>query len=200
MKKSLAILALSALIISCDKPAETKEFKTAFVDTSKMMEEYTESKDLEAKYKSKSEEMGKELEAEMRRFEQERNAFVQKAQQLGQIWAQQNQEPLVRKGQQLQMAQDQLLRQIQQESGKEMDSLVTKVKKFVKEYGKEKGYDYVFGTGEAVSILYAKDQYDITKEVTKALNDKYTSEGKKETAPDAAKTGTATQTAPATKK
>lgn len=121
----------------------------------------------------------------MRRFEQERAAFIQKAQQLGQIWAQQNQEPLMRKGQQLQMAQDQLLRQIQQESGKEMDSLVSKVKKFVKDYGKEKGFDYVFGTGEAVSILYAKEQYDITKDVTKALNDKYTAEGKKEEAPKA---------------
>jgi outer membrane protein len=64
-----------------------------------------------------------------------------------------------------------------------MDSLVTKYKKIFKEYGKDKGYDYVFGTGEAATVLYAKDSYDITKELIKLVNDKYKSEGKKEEKP-----------------
>ena len=66
-----------------------------------------------------------------------------------------------------------------------MDTLVKNVKKFIKDYGKEKGYDYIYGTGDAVSILYAQDKYDITKEIVKLLNDKYKSgakvEAKKET-------------------
>jgi outer membrane protein len=69
---------------------------------------------------------------------------------------------------------------LQAESGKEMDTLVKAAKQFIKDYGKEKGYDYIYGTGEAVSILYAKDQYDITKDIIKLLNDKYAVEGKKE--------------------
>jgi outer membrane protein len=69
---------------------------------------------------------------------------------------------------------------LQGESGVEMDSLVTKYKKVFKEYGKEKGYDYIYGTGEAATVLYAKDQYDITKDVIKLINDKYKSEAKKE--------------------
>jgi len=60
-----------------------------------------------------------------------------------------------------------------------MDTLVKNVKKFIKDYGKEKGYDYIYGTGEAASILYAKDNYDITKEIVKLLNDKYKSADKK---------------------
>jgi outer membrane protein len=71
-----------------------------------------------------------------------------------------------------------MLQQIRQESGAEMDSLVSKVKKFVKDYGKKEGYSYIFGTGEAVSILYAQDKYDITKEIVKALNEQYASDGK----------------------
>lgn len=181
MKKTLTALALALTLFACDKPAEKAEFKTAYVDTAKMMEDYTERKDLEAKYRSKSQEMGKELDAEMARFKQEREAFESKARQLGEIWAQQNSGPLVRKSQQLQMAQEGLMRQIQEESGAEMDSLVTKVKTFVKDYGKQKGYDYLFATGDVVSILYAKDQYDITKDVTKALNDKYAADNKKPT-------------------
>jgi outer membrane protein len=52
------------------------------------------------------------------------------------------------------------------------------VKKFIKTYGKEKGYAYIYGTGEAATILYAEDKYDITKDIIKLLNDKYKSGSK----------------------
>ena len=83
--------------------------------------------------------------------------------------------------------QQALAQQIQGQHGVEMDSVVVKYKKIFKDYGKEKGYDYVFGTGEAATVLYAKDQYDITKEMIKLVNDKYTSEAKKEDKPAAKK-------------
>lgn len=66
-----------------------------------------------------------------------------------------------------------MVQQLQQEMGVEMDTLVTGVKQFIKDYGKEKGYAYIYGTGENVSILYAEDKFDITKEMIKLLNDKY---------------------------
>ena len=185
MKKTLAILTIALAFVSCNKPAEQAQVKTAYVDTEKLMEESTEMKDLTAKYKAKEQEMGKGLEAEAKRFEQERAAFMAKAQQLGQVWAQQNSAPLQRKAQQLQSAQDELLRRLQQEVGVEQDSAVSRVKKFLKQYGKEKGYDYIYGTGVSASILYAKDQYDITKDVIKAINENYEKGGKKE-APAAA--------------
>lgn len=65
MKKSILIIALALAVVSCNKSAEVKEIKTAYVDTSKLLEESTEAKDIEAKYKAKSQEMGKELEAEI---------------------------------------------------------------------------------------------------------------------------------------
>lgn len=182
MKKSILIAAFAFSIISCNKQAETTSFKTAYVDTSKLMTDYTEAKDIEAKYKAKSEEMGRELEVEAARFKSEASNFQKNAQANGQAWAQQKGAELQRREQQLQYAQQAILQQLQQESGTEMDSLVTNVKKFIKDYGKEKGYDYIYGTGDAVSILYAKDNYDITKEITKLLNEKYKAAAKKETA------------------
>ncbi|WP_298224173.1 OmpH family outer membrane protein [Flavobacterium sp.] len=182
MKKIILVLALSLSIVACNNnPAttKTKEIKTAYVDTSKLLEEYTEAKDIEAKYKSKSDDMGKELQAEVAKFKAEAASFQQNAQAKGQAWAQENGSRLQKKEQELRYAQDSMVQQLQQESGVEMDSLVKSVKKFIKEYGKEKGYDYIYGTGEAVSILYAKDQYDITKEITKLLNEKYKSGDKK---------------------
>ena len=180
MKKTLAILSISIAFVSCNKPAEQAPFKTAYVDTEKLMDESTEMKDLTAKYKAKEEEMSKGLEAEAKRFEQERAAFMAKAQQLGQVWAQQNSAPLQRKAQQLQYAQDELLRRLQSEVGVEQDSAVSRVKKFLKQYGKKEGYDYIYGTGVTASVLYAKEQYDITKDVIKALNENYSKEGKTE--------------------
>jgi len=184
MKKSLLIIALALSIVSCNKPAEVKEVKTAYVDTSKLLEEYTESKDIQAKYKAKSEEMGKELEAEITRFKSEASSFQKNAQLYGQAWAQQKGTELQKREQQLSYAQQAMVQQLQKESAVEMDSLVKDVKKFIKDYGKQNGYSYIYGTGEAVSILYAEDKYDITKEIIKLLNERYAkgskSEAKKE--------------------
>ena len=180
-KKALVIIALSITILSCNKPVTAvKEVKTAYVDTSVLMKEYTEAKDLEAKYKAKSEEKGRQLDAEIARFKQEAAGFQAQAQANGQAWAQQKGAELQKREQQLGAAQQQLAQELQQESGKEMDSLVSGVKKFIKTYGKEKGYSYIYGTGDAASILYAEDKYDITKEIIKELNDKYKSATPKE--------------------
>ena len=175
MKKSLVIIAIAFSIISCNKTAEVASTKTAYVDTSKLMIEYTEAKDIEAKYKAKSEEMGRELEAEIAKFKAEAGSFQKEAQMKGQAWAEQKGAELQKREQQLQYAQQSIGQQLQQESGVEIDSVVSSVKKFIKSYGKEKGYAYIYGTGDAASVLYAEEKYDITKEIIKLLNDKYKS-------------------------
>ncbi len=181
MKKVIIILTISIALFSCNENKSTtaKEMKTAYVDTSKLLEQYTEAKDIEAKYKAKSEVMGKELEGEVAKFKVEAANFQKNAQANGQAWAQENGARLQKKEQELSYAQQAMLQQLQHESGIEMDTLVSGVKKFIKNYGKEKGYSYIYGTGEAVSILYAEKKYDITEEIVKLLNDKYKSEGKK---------------------
>ena len=175
MKKVLLIIAISISVLACDKPTAVKEVKTAYVDTSVLMKEYTEAKDLEAKYKAQSEEKGRQLEAEINRFKQDAANFQSQAQANGQEWAQKKGAELQKREQQLGYAQQALSQQLQQESSVEMDTLVSGVKKFIKAYGKEKGYSYIYGTGDAASVLYAEEKYDITKEIVKALNDKYKS-------------------------
>ncbi len=175
MKKTVILFALAIAIISCNKTAtESKEFKTAYIDTSKLMEESTEAKDIEAKYKDKSKVMGNQLEAEVAKFKSEAASFKQNAQANGQAWAQQKGSELQQKEQELNYAQQAMLQQLQQESSVEMDSLVKNYRKIIKDFGKEKGYDYIYGSGEtSPSILFAKDSYDITTETIKKVNDKY---------------------------
>ena len=90
MKKIVLSLAIAITIVSCnEKPAaNVKEVKTAYVDTSVLMKEYTATKDLDAKYKAKGEEKGRQLQAEIDRFKQEASNFQSQAQANGQEWAQ----------------------------------------------------------------------------------------------------------------
>jgi outer membrane protein len=61
--------------------------------------------------------------------------------------------------------------------------LTSRIKKYIKEYGKKNNYSYIYGTGEANSVLYAEDSFNITKEMIDLLNEQYkpgSSKAKKE--------------------
>lgn len=174
MKKIFSIVVLGAIMTSCNNTQQSKnEFKTAYIDTSKLMEESTEAKDIKAKFENIADEKDNKLKTEAQKLDNEMKSFQANAQKNGQAWAQQKYGELQQRDQQLRYAQQAILSQLQQESGQEMDSLVVKYKKVIKDYGKEKGYDYVFGTGEPASVLYAKDNYDITKEIIEKVNNAY---------------------------
>ena len=163
MKRIVFASAIAISMIACKETPKAKEFKTAYIDTMKLMEDYKEAKDLEEKFNTKGEVKGRELEVEARKLKAEMDAFQQNAMAKGQAWAQQKGSELQQRQQQLQYAQQVIAQQLQMEGGKERDSIVKQVREFIKTYGKEKGYDYIYGTGDAATVLYAKDSYDITK-------------------------------------
>ena len=66
MKKSiLSVFALAAILVSCN------EQKLAYVDTSKVIEEYKEMKDVEAEFTSKSDAVRNQLDSIGQAFQQE---------------------------------------------------------------------------------------------------------------------------------
>lgn len=174
MKKSLLILGIAFALFSCNKTEEAKaEFKTAYIDTTTLMEKYEKFKDVEDKFKVKQQEMGRPLEAKLKAFQNEANNFQRNAQAKGMAWAQQKGAELQQREQQLAYEQDALLRQLQMEGDSIRTELIKDVKDYIKDYGKKQGYDYVFGTGDIATVLYAKDSYNITEEVLKLLNDDF---------------------------
>lgn len=185
MKKSLLILGLALAVISCNKEAgpAASGMKTAYVDTNKIVQDLEEFKELESQSKTKREVMAQELEARARQFELDRASFAEEARAKGMQWAQLRQQQLQETGQKLQMSQEAMLKELQDEFGPKNDSLVSKIKKFVADYGKKNGYDYIYGSGDVVSIMYAKEGYDITDKITKELNDNYKGSAKKEETP-----------------
>lgn len=184
MKKIILTAVAIIGLVSCNntqQQTENTQGKTAYIDTSKLLKEYQEAKDIEAKYKAKEDQMSKELETELTKLEAEIDYVKKNAQAKGQEWFQKNAMALQEKEQRLMYVQQGLQQQLSSEYSKEADSLVKNVKQFVKNYGKEKGYDYIYGTNEATNtILYAKDGQEITDEVIKLLNEKYSAKKPKE--------------------
>lgn len=183
MKKSLLILGAALALVSCNKEgaATASGFKTAYVDTSKLVEESQELKDLEDKAKVKEEELGRELQNEARQLQLDAASFQKEAAVKGEQWAQLRGQDLQKRNQELTVKQQTIQQEFAKEFGVKRDTIVSQMKRVIKEYGKKKGYDYVYGTGDAASILYAKESYDITKEILSQINDKYKGAAKDDT-------------------
>ncbi|MGB7785921.1 MAG: OmpH family outer membrane protein [Salinimicrobium sp.] len=165
MKRLLIVLSFGALLTSCDKE------KTAYVDTNKLMEEYSEMKTVEADFTSRSENLKKELDSLGMSFREEVQEFQANAATMSKAEKEAAQQELMQKQQMLQQQQQVKSGQLRQESQVMMDSMINKVKDFVKGYGEENGYTYIFGSNESANILYAKEGKDITQEVLAELND-----------------------------
>lgn len=174
MKKSLLILGLAVTLFSCEQKSESaSEFKTAYVDTQKLMEESVELKDMDSKSKVKQEEMGRELDDKVQKLKLDYTSAQHEAATKGPQWAQQKAQELQKREREIGMMQETMIKELQSEFGAKRDTIVEAMRKHIKEYGKKEGYDYIYGTGDAASVLYAKDTYDITEQVIKEINDKY---------------------------
>lgn len=166
MKK--IILGLTFLtIVSC------KQEKIGYVDNVKLMKEYQEKIDIEAKFKIKADALTKKRDSISQAFQIEAQAFQVKAQSMPQQKAQEEYAAFQQKGQfigqQLQQ-EDQLL---QQEGQVEMDSVISHVKKEIEAYGKAQGFSYILGGGDGGSVLYGSEANDLTAEIVNLLNEKY---------------------------
>ena len=149
--------------------------KVAFVDNSKLLNDSQEKKDIEAKLKGQISAYERKRDSISMAFQTEARAFDAQAKTLPQNVAQKKYNELMQKSQILQQHLQQEEQKIQMESQTQMDSLLSKVKKNIKEYGKQKGYTFILGANDGGSVLYGSEKKDITKEVTEYLNNQYKS-------------------------
>lgn len=166
MKKLL--LALMVLgILSCEQS------KIGYVDNVKLMDDYQEKMDVEAKFKVKADALAKKRDSISQAFQMEAQAFQAKAQKMAQQKAQEEYGQMQQRGQLIGQQLQQEDQQLQSEGQIQMDSIVSKVKREIAAYGKANGYTYILGGGEGGSVLYGTDANDLTDEIVKRLNEKY---------------------------
>ena len=165
--KKLVVLAIALTAMAC------QQNKIGYVDSVKIMDDYQEKIDVEARFKTKADAMGRKRDSISQAFQMELQQFQSKAQSMSQQSAQEEYAQLQQRGQQIGQRLQQEEQQLQQNSQTQMDSLVKKVKKEIRAYGKANGYTYILGGGEGGSVIYGDDANDVTNEILKILNDKY---------------------------
>lgn len=170
MKKLFLIAAFAGMFVSCNQE------KTAYVDTTKLVQEYREMKDVEEEFNTRSEQVRGELDSVARAFQSEVQEYQEEMESMSQAQRQEREQQLMQKQQQLQQQQQAVGEELRNESDAVIDSIVDKVKVYVEEYGEENGYTYIFGSNETSNIMYAKDGLDLTDEILEELNAKYNPE------------------------
>jgi outer membrane protein len=147
------------------------EQKTAYVDTTKLIQEYKEMKDVEQEFTSKSDKVKVQLDSLAQNFQADVKAYQEKMSGMSADARKETEAGLMQRQQAIQQQQQMMGNQLRKESDVVIDSIVTKVKDYVKEYGKKNNYTYIFGSNESANIMYAKEGLDITEEILKKLND-----------------------------
>lgn len=169
MKKLLIVLISLVAFSSCQQ-----QQKIAFVDRTEVINKYQAKIDIEEKYKVKNDAYIKRRDSLIQRYDFDRKEASIKAQRM-------SQKDLEKLGQEFQQREALLGQQIQFEKEEiekafstEIDSTISKIKTFVTQYGKDKGYAYILGTSDSAnSVMYGPEEDNITEEVLKGLNDAY---------------------------
>lgn len=170
MKNTLIIIGLALGIVSC-----TETQKTGYVNNTRVVQEFGLMKEAEAKWTAKNNEVRTELEKKAADFQKEVQEFQASFDKLSKNDKEKKSAELSNKQQSLQREQQFRAQEIQQGSGVEIDSIVSQVKNYIKEYGKKNGYTYIYGDTEASNLLYAKEDLDLTDEIIKKLNEEFPS-------------------------
>ncbi|WP_067145498.1 OmpH family outer membrane protein [Pseudotamlana agarivorans] len=166
--KNIFYLVLVALVItSCNQQ------KIGYIDNGIVINDFQEKIDIETKFqikdeafKKRADSIGQAFQAEVKEAQTVARKTPQKAQEImGGL--QQKQQRLQ---QQMQIEQQALTQEFQTQ----IDTVIVKVKDFVKDYGKKNGYTFILGTSDAAaSVLYGAEENDLTQTVLDALNAEY---------------------------
>ena len=177
IKRFIGVAAVAILMVSCN------EQKTAYVDTTVLIKEYKEMKDVEAQFTSKSDSVRKQLDSAAQSFQQEVQAYQSQMNSMSESDRKAKEQELMQKQQMLQQQQQMVGNKLREQSNTVMDSMVTKIKDYVKDYGKENNYTYIFGSNESANIMYAEEGLDITQDILTELNEEYGGTEETETEP-----------------
>ena len=153
----------------------------AYVNVDSLLLNYNYSKDLNEIILKKQEnsranitQKARSLQSEMQDFQRkvENNAFLTRER------AEQEQQRLLKKQEELQTLDNRLAQELMQEQEKLNEQLRDTVVSQLKTFNKDRGYQVVFSNTVGDNILLAGDAYDITTELLEYLNKSYSSPSK----------------------
>ena len=168
MRKVGIIAVLVISLVSCTQT------KIAYVDVEEVMKEYKGTKETEAVMKVKSDKLKAELDSLAANWEAKARAYQQKAQKMSPRNRAQREQVLMQEQQAIGQRQQQIQQEVQKEGQESLKALSKEINDFVKNYAKEKGYNFILGTtGDNGTVMYGEEKADITDEILVQLNKSY---------------------------
>jgi outer membrane protein len=168
MKKIMCIVVV-LIVAACQQD------KIGFVDNSKILEDYQEKKDVEAKFETKTATFNKKRDSILQSLNLEKQQLQIKLQNAKRPGKKLEEEIQLyqQKEQYLANNLQQEFQTLQQEGQGEIDSLVSKLRKEIKAYGDANGYTYILSGGDGGAVMYGTSAKDLTEEVLTILNEQY---------------------------
>jgi len=152
-----------------------KPLTIAYVKMDSMLFTYELAKKLNTEFASKREDFKKEYTEKRIKFERDAASFQEKVQRGGFLTedrARQEQERLGAVQQEIQKLDYDLTQKLSEMQEQIKQQIVDSISSFLKNYNETKRYDVILNSA---SMLEGSPQYNITKEVTQGLNDRYKS-------------------------
>jgi len=147
----------------------------AYVKMDSMLFTYELAKKLNADFTEKKETFRKEYTDKRIKFERDAANFQEKVQRGGFLTedrAKQEQERLVGAQQEIQKLDYELTQKLNEMQGQINQQIVDSISSYIKSYNEVKKYDFILNSQ---SMLEGSPQFNITREVTQGLNERYKS-------------------------
>lgn len=167
--KNIVIVIIAVLTFASCQQSQ----KIGFVDNAKLINEYQEKIDVQDKLQAKIKIYEQRRDSVRQAFQIEINEAELKSRKMSQENLQKLSQELQQKGQMMNQRDQFEQQQIAQESQAQNDSLIKKVKNFVKDYGTKNGYNFILGSNEAGSVMYGNADSELTQTILDALNAAY---------------------------
>ena len=167
--KNIVIVIIAVLTFASCQQSQ----KIGFVDNAKLINEYQEKIDVQDKLQAKIKIYEQRRDSVRQAFQIEINEAELKSRKMSQENLQKLSQELQQKGQMMTQRDQFEQQQIAQESQAQNDSLIKKVKNFVKDYGTKNGYNFILGSNEAGSVMYGNADSELTQTILDALNAAY---------------------------
>lgn len=182
MKYIYIILAVIVAYICTDVfYLNNKGLKTAYVDNAKLLNEYEGMLDARARYQDKAKDWDANIDTLSSSFQEMLVAYEKKAAGMGKEARKKEEELLNQKKSDLLRYQKATADKAKEEEAALTTELINEVNIYIKQYGKENGYTYIFGANSSGNIVYADNAKDITDEIVAEMNTRYKSKKSKQT-------------------
>lgn len=169
MKNLILALVVLLTLASC------QEQKVGFVDNGKVINDIQEKKDIESKYEALNESFKLRADSVGKTYQSEYQMLQAKAAGMSQAKQQEAMQTFQVKAQQYQQSMQAEQQQLQNAYQTEVDSVISKMKVTVKDYGKANGYKFIIGANDATAnVLYNDDASDLSDVIIKEIDNKYT--------------------------